>query len=454
MNKRLSLKSASVVAILCCLSASACTTDEITIEPERQTGQSRASQTAVTAGQRVSVKLTDYVATGGTITIDNSGIGSTRNGAYVIYKVSVSETGVYDAFAIFGSKYDGSSLEVAMDVDAEVLKSRPTEPQLIQAVANTGNWTPSKRYTFPCFCLKAGRDYYLRLTFLQKESSRWAGNVSQLGLQWSTNQETKAAVPVDVVTDEGYTLYALDGDDRETVYPFWRGWAWSPNYIEVKEKAFEFYYNQAALDADNRRERRGCELTCPFKATSEGWYGFRIFLPEDGFSKTLTNSIFCQMFNNGDRNSWAGHLSLNRQNVVLSYRHALVDPQTRTVGKVEWGKWTKVVLYFRVGKNNKGGFRVWLGEEVSEDSPKVTLNNINFGFGEWIDDTHLNGEVSEANTVADYIGCKFGLYVSSGGDRTIRFDDIKALEGNPEGAFDIVCPKTEDIDTGIRDIRM
>ena len=391
-------------------------------------------------GKKVSITLTDYVTTGGTISIDGGGIGSTRNGAFAIYRVTVTETGLYDAFALFGSKYDGSSLSVDMDIDADVLAGRLTEPPLTKEVANTGSWTPSKRYTFGPYRLKEGHEYYLRLTFLQKESGRWAGNVSQLGLEWSNDQTVNNYVPVDVVTDEGYTLYALDGNDRETIYPFWRGWAWEPNYIEVRDQCFEFYYNQATLDADNRRQRRGCELTCPFRATSEGWYGFRIFLPEGQFPKDIDGSIFCQLFNNGDRNSWAGHLTLNKNKVVLSYRNALVDPTTRTVGTVEWGKWTNVVLYFRVGRNKKGCIRVWLGEQIDEATPQVKADNINFGFGEWIDDTHLNGEVTESNEKPDYIGCKFGLYVSSGGDRTIRFDDIKALEGNPEGAFQIVCP--------------
>ncbi|MBQ8051442.1 MAG: heparin lyase I family protein [Bacteroidaceae bacterium] len=455
MNKRILPVGRVAVALLTTLLVGGCSTDVLYGElSEESSAQSRASQTAVAASATVNVTLTDYVSTGGTISIDAGGIGSTRNGAYVVYRVSVTESGLYDAFALFGSKYDGSSLAMDMDVDASVLASRPTEPQLTQAVANTGSWTPSKRYTTGPFRLQAGHDYYLRLTFLQKESGRWAGNVSKLGLQWSGDQENKSAVPVDVTTDEGYRLYALDGNDRQTVYPFWRGWAWEPNYIEVKDNAFEFYYNQAALDADNRRERRGCELTCPFKATSEGWYGFRIFLSEEGFAKTLSGSIFCQLFNNGDRNSWAGHLSLDKQQVVLSYRHALVDPTTRTVGTVEWGKWTKVVLYFRVGRNQKGSIRVWLGEEVDEATPSLKADNINFGFGEWTDDTHLDGEVSEANEKADYIGCKFGLYVSSGGDRTIRFDDIRALEGNPEGAFGIVCPPTGGLDTGIHDVRI
>ena len=113
---------------------------------------------------------------------------------------------------------------------------------------------------------------------------------------------------------------------------------------------------------------------------------------------------------------------------------------------MEWDKWTNVVVYFRVGRNNKGSIRVWLGEQISEQAPQVKADGINFGFGDWIDDTHLNGEVTTTNEKPDYIGCKFGLYVSSGGDRIIRFDDIRALEGNPDGAFGIVCPPSGNTD--------
>ena len=408
-----------------------------------------ATQSATT----VNVQFMDYVAKNGTISIDAGGIGSTLNGAYAIYKLNVPTSGIYDAFALFGSKYDGSSLSVDMDVNPDILSNRPTEPELTNPVANTGSWTPSRRYTFGPFYLKSDHDYYLRLTFLQSESGRWAGNVSQLCLQLSNNQNRTDYVPVDVMTDEGYVLYSLDGDNRSTIYPFWRGWAWSPNYIEIRDGHIEYYYNQAALDADNRRMRRGCELTCPYKSTSEGWYGFRIFLPEGKFPKDVGGNIFCQLFNNGDRNSWAGHLKLDEGGrVVLSYRHALVNPVERTVGTVDWDTWTNVVLYFRVGRNNKGCIKVWLGDNLDYSHPQVNADGINFGFGDWIDDTHLNGEITTSNEIADYIGCKFGLYVSSGGDRTILFDDLRALEGNPSGSFQIVCPSNENT-SGLESVR-
>lgn len=206
------------------------------------------------------------------------------------------------------------------------------------------------------------------------------------------------------------------------------------------DQCAEFYFNQAALDADNRRERRGCELTCGFKTNSEGWYGFKMYLPEGKFSKDLTNSIIAQIFNNGDQNSWAGHLSINKNDLVVSHRYALINPTEAIVGKLEWNKWIPVVMYFRAGRNGKGQIKVWLGDGMDESKPTYDSKGISLGYGEWIDDTHLN-DVSRDDYKAASFGAKFGLYVSSGGDRTIRFDDVKLLEGNPEGAFGMVKPK-------------
>ena len=89
---------------------------------------------------------------------------------------------------------------------------------------------------------------------------------------------------------------------------------------------------------------------------------------------------------------------------------------------------------------NTGMFQVWVGNNPDKNNPTYNATNINFGFGEWKDGETLDDVVSEQNAVADYIGCKFGMYCFTGGDRTIRFDDLKVLEGNPSGAFDLVNP--------------
>lgn len=57
-----------------------------------------------------------------------------------------------------------------------------------------------------------------------------------------------------------------------------------------------------------------------------------------------------------------------------------------------------------------------------------------------LDDTGNNPECAGYNGTYDALGCKFGLYVSNKVDITIRFDDLKALEGSPSGAFNIVKP--------------
>lgn len=80
-----------------------------------------------------------------------------------------------------------------------------------------------------------------------------------------------------------------------------------------------------------------------------------------------------------------------------------------------------------------------------EGSPAYDSGNCNFGFAHWIDDDTLddtgnNSECVGYNGTYDALGCKFGLYVTNKVDMTIRFDDLKALEGNPAGAFDIVKP--------------
>ena len=49
-------------------------------------------------------------------------------------------------------------------------------------------------------------------------------------------------------------------------------------------------------------------------------------------------------------------------------------------------------------------------------------------------------EFISENGLRNRIGCKFGLYTSYGGDKKIRFKHFKALEYNPNEAFNIVNP--------------
>ncbi|MGM9778034.1 MAG: hypothetical protein ACI3ZD_06850 [Prevotella sp.] len=119
---------------------------------------------------------------------------------------------------------------------------------------------------------------------------------------------------------------------------------------------------------------------------------------------------------------------------------------------MQWGEdaseqWYSVVVYFKVGRNNKGRLMAWLGDNMTEASPVYDSGACNFGFAHWLDDETLDdtGTNEECINYSSYggkdrMGCRFGLYVSNDVDITIRMDDIKALQGNPSGAFGIVNP--------------
>lgn len=392
------------------------------------------------------LSLGDYVEVSGTISAAADGIGSTKNGAYVIYKFDAPTTGLFDSYLTWGSTKDGSSLNLDISEDLNALKTSPMNDKLTRQMKNTGSWNTTQKESWGAFYLKEGKTYYMKVTFLSTGSS-WVGNVGEIGLTLSADQNQ---VPIN---GQGggradYTLYQNDFNSSSSYAPFRDAWAWSPNYIEVKNKYLEFYYNHKALEENNVRQRRGCEITCDFSTPTEGWYGFKFYLPEGKFPMDQGGIIIAQLFNGGCKNSWAGHLSIDKGNVQLSYRNALVDPKVGTVGKVTTGKWYSAVLYFKVGRNNKGRLKVWLGDNLVENNPTYDSGACNFGFGHWIDDETLDNSGSNQDCInassyggKDAIGCKFGLYVSNPVDITIRMDDIKALEGNPEGSFSLVCPK-------------
>lgn len=265
------------------------------------------------------------------------------------------------------------------------------------------------------------------------------GNTATLYVDFGGKQTVKGKL------FQMYKLFENDFNSGTSYLPFKDGPVWAPNTVKVVNNYLEFYYNYAALAADNRRERRGCEVVCDFMAVKEGWYGFKVFLPRGKYPEHVTGTIIAQLFNGGDRNSWAGHVSIEDHKLVLSHRHALIDPVQGEFGNVPFDTWVSVVVYFKVGTNNKGRLKAWSWTESEpaalENAPDYDSGDVNFGFGNWIDDNTLNGEVTKDNVVADCIGPKFGMYVQWPQDLTIYFDDIKALQGGPAGAFDIVKPQ-------------
>ena len=149
------------------------------------------------------------------------------------------------------------------------------------------------------------------------------------------------------------------------------------------------------------------------------------------------------MFNQCNSNTWAGHLHTKNKNLILGYRGsaAAKDEKDFILGEIKWNQWYNIVIYFKVGKNNKGKIKIWFNEnKLKENEPNFDSGDINFGFGSWIDDETLDSTKIESNGKTNQITCKFGLYTWDGGDKIIRFKNFTALEYNPEGAFNIVNP--------------
>lgn len=389
------------------------------------------------------LSLMDYLEKSGTITIEESGIGSTKNGAYVIYQFDAPATGLFDVSLMTGTTKDGSSLNVNIGDNLNALKTGALNEKLTHEMKKTGSWATNWKDQWGAFYLEEGKTYYLKITFLQKGSS-WVGNIADVGLSISANQNQ---TPVNGAAKPSgdYVLYQNDFNSGNLYLPFKDAWAWEPNYIKVVDKYLEFYYNYKALLEDDRRMRRGAEVTCDYKTTTEGWYGFKFYLPEGKFPMTESGIIIAQIFNQGCKNCWAGHLSIDKGELKLSHRNALVDPTVGSLGKLQTNKWYSVVVYFKAGRNKKGHLKAWIGDDMKESSPTYDSGACNFGMGHWVNDGTLdntgnNSECAGYNGTYDQLGCKFGLYVTNKTDITIRFDDLKALEGNPAGAFDIVKP--------------
>ena len=385
-------------------------------------------------------ELWDYVTTSGNIAVKPSPenfIESTKDGAYVIYEFTVPADAKYDVSLMAATNQSYNTyLNVDMATDADALGKKVVDNALSRKILKQG-WANFGQLDYGTFILKSGITYYLKLTFLA-EGTSWVGNVNELRVVLAEDQTVDG---IEVGTGaSAYTVYQNDFNTGIMMAPFSPYWAFAPNYIKVENQYLEFYYNQAALDADDRRERRGAEVTCDFKTTTEGWYGFKFFLPEGQFPKD-TETHIAQIFQHGDCNSWTGFLSVKNESLQVSRRNSCGGATVEHVTDISWGTWIPVVIHFKVSMMNTGMFQVWVGNNPSENTPTYNATGINFGFGEWVDGETLDDVVSAENPVADYIGCKFGMYCSSGGDRTIRFDDLKVLEGNPNGAFDIVKPR-------------
>ena len=93
----------------------------------------------------------------------------------------------------------------------------------------------------------------------------------------------------------------------------------------------------------------------------------------DKYPDNVGSVIITQMFNQGSTNSWAGHLHITGKELELGYRSAATASAETNVnlGELTWNVWYNVVVYFKVGRNNKGRVKVWVGRgKLEENEPK------------------------------------------------------------------------------------
>ena len=361
-------------------------------------------------------------------------ISNTRNNFYVIYSFKSPKSGLYDIELSGSSDNDKSYFNVDIDSNKDLLEKRGRNiVNTTQHVISKG-WNDYQKTMYGSFYLEENIEYFLKISFLKTEGG-FATNLNSIKFLPNENQNKKAL-------DIGYVIYEFDFISK-SIYPFKECWAFSPNYIKVENQYVEFYYNQEAYDNNiGVRQYKGAELTGDFTTNKDGWYGYKFYL-NDTFPKNSEGTIIAQMFNQGNSNTWAGHIHIINQNLELGYRASSAASAERDfkIGEITWNEWYNFIIYFKVGRNNKGRIKIWLSKDkLKEEEPIFDTGDTNFGFGNWIDDETLDNVISEGNPKPHQIGCKFGLYTCAGGDKVIRFKNFKALEYNPKGAFNIVNP--------------
>ncbi len=388
--------------------------------------------------------------------VKENAIGSVKSKNYLIYEFSVPVSGNYYITADGGTQKNGSKLYILVSTDKESLKQNYLNEKIYfdgRDLTNTGAWDPTVTYTFSTYYLEAGKTYYMGMFFYASDA--WVGNFANVFLKYAEDQTSfDDVIVLEPATTSDYTMYANSFNHTGVKTPFVDGWAYSPNYITVANGYSEFHYDPKGLaDKGDNRSYKGAELTCDYHTATEGWYGFKIYLPSSTeatnfFPMDENGIIIAQLFNQGCKNCWAGTVSIESGVLTLSHRHAMVEPTKADLATLETGKWYPVVIYFKVGKNNKARLRAWVGDSMVENSPTYDSGACNFGYGHWIDDDTMDDTGTNTECLAasekyggnDGIGCKFGLYVTNSVQITIRFDYIRALEGNPAGAFDMMKP--------------
>ncbi|WP_126420480.1 heparin lyase I family protein [Asticcacaulis excentricus] len=216
------------------------------------------------------------------------------------------------------------------------------------------------------------------------------------------------------------------------------------NYMRVDqidgEPAVKSYWAQA--NYNGTRATRGAEAQpIGLQIHSDGWYAFRFYLPAD--FPTDKELAIAQIFSRGGCSSWSSMVVIRDNNLFLARRSsngctATIEHPLAT--NIQHGAWNTVILRFKASDQRAGELKAWCNNS-NEQSPNINIQNLNFGAGAFV-----NGTL-DPNVTNNWINLKFGQYdydhanYTVGETRTIYFDDVSMLRGNPQGAFGMVKPQ-------------
>ncbi|WP_316799767.1 heparin lyase I family protein [Pedobacter frigidisoli] len=202
------------------------------------------------------------------------------------------------------------------------------------------------------------------------------------------------------------------------------------------QKCMKFYWTQTGYDGT--RMDRGAEACSDLNIYKDGWYGFHFYLSSTAFPTNKSQTI-AQVFSNGGCASWTAMLEVKNNALWLVYRGNCAttgNTEVQITGSIQRNAWKDFIIHFRASNNGTGLVQVWYAG-AGKNTPTYQATNINFGFGTWVNDT------LDANSP---IGLKFGMYNWDDGNytanesRTIYFDNVSQLAGNPSDAWETVNP--------------
>lgn len=209
----------------------------------------------------------------------------------------------------------------------------------------------------------------------------------------------------------------------------------------VGENCLKLTWTQTAYNGT--REGRGVEACGPLTTTKEGWFGFKFYPPSPGYPNNKDAGI-AQVFQNGPGScsSWALMLEVKNGVFYVNHRHACVPAAIGQLGNLNYNAWNTVIVHFVASAQNAGLIEVWFNT-TTQGSPTYSATGINFGFGSF--------NANDVETGGYNLSYKFGMYnfddgnYTAGETRTIYYDNVCELAGQPFNYWNIVNPNVDGI---------